>query len=561
MNRQGSLFSPTELVKVPDTGWKMPREYPRLDAAKIIGVDTETYDPGISAGKGPGVRLGGYIAGISIATEDNNKWYFPIRHACGPNLDPKQTLRWLNDKVLNNPKQVKVGANLLYDLDYLAHEGVTVTGALEDVQIAQPLLDEHQRSYALGMLAKEHRVGVKNDEELNKWCAAAFGGKPTRIAQAKNYWRAPATLVGPYAEDDAMLPIEIIKKQWARLHQEDLIDIFQVECGLIPLLLAMRRRGVRVDLERAGELQDVLKQRIIADQNILDDLAKTHVNVGSGPDLEKVYRSAGIAHEYTSMGNPSFPKWWLEQRAKSKCKISQAILDVRKWSKFKGTFVDGYIFGSHVDGRIHTQFHQMKSDDGGTVSGRFSSSTPNLQNIPARDPELGPMVRGLFLPEEGEIWEKADYSQIEYRLCLHYASGEDADEARAQYQSDPTTDFHQLVAEIVGIPRRPAKTINFGLLYGMGNEALAAQLNLPLHKAVELAGQYHNRLPFAKKLLEDVDKVASNRGWIRTIGGRRCRFPYWQPDRWPGDNEGSASSTSTSGRRWNGKLIQDARSR
>jgi DNA polymerase I-like protein with 3'-5' exonuclease and polymerase domains len=193
-------------------------------------------------------------------------------------------------------------------------------------------------------------------------------------------------------------------------------------------------------------------------------------------------------------------------------------------------------------GRIHGHINQIRSDDGGTVSGRISMNHPNLQQIPARDPQLGPMIRSLFLPEEGAKWASLDYSQQEPRILVHYAHAY----ARSQnhdmkgvnefvdgYINDPDMDFHTMVAEMAKIPRKQAKTINLGLIYGMGVNKLSDQLDIPVDEAKGLIQQYHDRVPFVKLLMNGVMNKLNNRtssGSIRSILGRKCRFDLWEPD-------------------------------
>ena len=181
--------------------------------------------------------------------------------------------------------------------------------------------------------------------------------------------------------------------------------------------------------------------------------------------------------------------------------------------------------------RIYCSFNPM-----GTVTGRFSSQYPNLQQVPARDPELGPMIRSLFLPEENHDWVACDYAQQEPRVLVHYASlklMETAMSLQKEYLNNPKTDFHSMVASMANIPRKQAKTINLGLFYGMGNKKLAGELGLELDQAYDLFNKYHSKVPFVKELSKQVSHVASCRGYIKTLLGRKRRFELWEPkDEW-----------------------------
>ena len=184
------------------------------------------------------------------------------------------------------------------------------------------------------------------------------------------------------------------------------------------------------------------------------------------------------------------------------------------------------------NGRIHADIHQLRSDGGGTITGRFSYSNPNLQQLPARNEVIGPMIRSLFLPEEGDKWGSFDYSSQEPRIVVHYASlleFRGASEFVEKYREDKYSDFHQIAADIVGVPRKQAKTINLGLFYGMGVTKLAGQLGLELSDAKDLFAKYHAEVPFVREMSEFAANRAGKKGSIRTLLGRKCRYEKWEP--------------------------------
>lgn len=484
----------------------------------MIAIDTETYDPDLKE-KGPGVRRDGYVAGLAIGTDSGERFYLPVRHKLGGNLAPEHVLSWAKIN-LTRPNQPKVGANLLYDLDYLEQEGVKVEGPFHDVQIAEPLLDENKMSYALEVLGMEYLAEGKKDGALYQWCADSYGGKTTREGQATNIWRAPTTLVGPYAEGDVDLPLRIIGLQREELEKQGLTELFTLESELMPMVLAMRRRGVRVNVEAAEKFHETATAEI---KRMTGDLG--HINVNAGEDLVRLCKKEGIQYPTTDKGNPSFRKDWLLHNPHPKMRM---VSEIRTLMKLRDTFVKGYILGCNINGRIHCSFNQLRSDDSGTVSGRFSSSDPNLQNIPTRT-AMGKAIRAMFLPEEDEIWGRFDWSQIEYRLLTHYAMGTGSEEARETYRSKPDTDFHQMVCDmiskIIAIERSSAKNINFGLVYGMGEELLASILGVSSEKARELIDAYHKGVPFVRYTANMASKRAQKREYIHTLLGRRRRFP------------------------------------
>jgi DNA polymerase I-like protein with 3'-5' exonuclease and polymerase domains len=528
---------PRTLIPVPDTGWTCPSDFPDLSAAKALAIDVETRDEGLNDGQGPGTRRkDSYLAGIAVGTDDGHHWYFPMRHETGPNLDPDKVKAWANDQ-LNRKNQPKIGANLMYDLEWLAVEGVTVEGPFYDVQYAEPLLDEYALSYSLETLAQKYTGGGKDDTLMYQWLSSVFGGNPTRKSQAGRIWRASSTLAGPYAQSDVRLPFEIFREQQKLLKEQGLWDLYKLECGLIPMLLAMRLRGVRVDVSKAEHLQHTLTTRIERDQAQLNKLAGDRIDVWAPEQFSPIFDRHGIPYPKTKKGNPSFQKAWLERH---ESKIAQLISSVRKWDKLKNTFVDGYILNRAVNGRVHGQFHPLRSDDYGTVSGRFSSSMPNLQNIPARDPELGPLMRGLFIPEDGELWGKFDYAQIEPRLVLHYA-GSSANAVRAAYAKDHTLDcYNTMLAEMPdGLTRSFFKSLYLGMTYGMGVPTLARQLNMTEDGVREYFEMFHEGAPYIRDLRDRAQRQVNKVGFIKTLFGRRARFETWENSKWMNEEEKS----------------------
>ena len=505
----------------PHSDWSPPDHLPDLSAAKRISVDLETADPGLMQYGAGWARGEGRIVGISLATDDYCG-YFPISHEHGGNLDRQVVMAWLREE-LGRPEQPKVFANALYDVGWLLRENVIVAGQLYDVQIAEPLLDENRLTYRLDALAKDY-LGERKDEKLLREAARSWGVDPKAGLSAM-----PACFVGPYAEQDAALPLRIFDIQKQKLERDGLWEIFELETELLPMLLAMRWRGVRVDVEGAARLAATWEA---SEKQTLDEITKetgVAIDPWNAASIAKAFDALGLPYGRTETGQPSFTAEWLRTHGST---VARAIAQVRKLNKARSTFVEGHVLSHQRNGRIHCEFHPLRSDSGGTVSGRFSCSNPNLQQIPARDPDIGPAVRRLFLPEEGCEWLSADYSQQEPRLTVHYAallelSGAEA--AARYYRTDPDADYHSMVAEMAGIGRKAAKTINLGLAYGMGTKKLAEELELGPDEARALFDQYHERVPFVRELTGAVSRRAATSGVVRTILGRRCRFDSWEP--------------------------------
>lgn len=522
------------LPSIPFTGWEPPTSFPCLRSAGAICIDCETFDPELLT-HGPGWGRGvGHIVGIAVGTDDGRRWYFPMRHTVGDgNLPPEAVLEWARDE-FSQPHQPKVFANAQYDLGWLLHEGVEVAGEIIDVQIAEPLLDEHARSYSLDTLAQKYLGEGKVDSELYAWCQRAYGGKEGR-PQARNIWRAPPCLVGSYAEGDVDLPLRIWQKQEPLLEAEGLMPLFKIESVIPRILVKMRMKGVRVDIAGAERAKEWLEDSSKTALNRARTLCGMDIDIWAAQSIAKALDRVKIEYPKTAKGAPSFESAWLERHPSE---ITTLIRDARKYDKTASTFIQGYILDKQINGRIHGQFHQLRGDDGGTVVGRFSSSLPNWQNLPARDEEIGPLVRGLFLPEEGNLWEVADFSQIQFRLMVHYGFGTSADEARAKYTDDPTTDFHDMVQKLihestgVSLERKSVKNVNFAVAFTGGARTVAEQMGISLDAAKKLVEQYNEGMPFLKTTSAKIAQVAGARGYIMDIVGRRHRFNQWEPRDW-----------------------------
>ncbi len=530
-SRKRGQSAPRPMPPIPDTGWVAPA-FPNLSSASCLSFDLETYDPELNE-YGPGWGRGkGHIVGFSVGADGGGRWYFPIRHEIEPetNLDPGHALAWLRD-TLSDPRQAKIGANLLYDIGWLLHEGINVAGELVDVQFAEALLDE-RALVDLETLSQKYLGEGKQVALLQKWIKD-FYAPPDKLWR-RDIYRSPPRLAGPYGEGDADLPMRLAPILGQRLMDEGLFDIFRMECELIPLLVQMRMAGVSVDIKAAEQLRDTLIIQSRDEQKQLDALVGAPVDIDSAATIARAFDKFGIPYGRTPTGKPSFTKDFFKT---VKHPIAGHIQKIRKYEKFRGTFVEGYILDSNVNGKIYCSFHPLRGEEGGTRSGRFSSSDPNLQNIPIRDQILGPATRRIFIPDPGhESWRKYDYSQIEYRFLIHYAVGPGADEARERFNRYPDTDYHEMIQTLIKehtgelMDRRPIKNLNFGLVFGMGKDKLARSTGMELAKAKKFIDIYDKAVPFAKPTMKAYMDEANNTGVIKTVLGRRSRFDLWEPD-------------------------------
>ena len=514
----------------PKSEWVPPHDLPDLTEAKKIAIDVETRDPNIKA-NGPGWATGdGEVVGYAIAT-DTWSGYIPIRHNGGGNLDERIVNRWLK-KVFECPAD-KIMHNAQYDAGWIRRMGFDLKGKIFDTMLIGSLLDENRFSYSLNALAFDYLDKTKSEKLLNE-AAQAFGLDPK-----SEMYKMPAMFVGPYAEADAEITLELFNFFQSKIISEGVSDIVDLETRLLPCLIDMTWRGVRVDLDKAERLRDELLKREKGGLQSIRKLTGMDVEIWAAQSIAKAFEKLELSYPRTEKDAPSFTKSYLSDHEHE---LPKLIVEARNLNKTSGTFINTILKHCRSDGRIHSHINQIRSDDGGTVSGRISMNNPNLQQIPARDPELGPMIRGLFLPEEGDQWAAIDFSQQEPRILVHYAHvfGQNrnsplrgAEEFVTMYNSDPKTDFHTMVAEMAQIPRKQAKTINLGMMYGMGVNKLADQLGIEADEARDIIKQYHSRVPFVKGLMNGVMNRLNekdSKGELRSLLGRKCRFPLWEPD-------------------------------
>jgi len=501
--------------------WTTPSEFPDLRQHDEIAVDLETRDPDLKS-RGSGSVIGnGEVVGIAIAVT-NASWYFPIAHDNGPNMERKKVLEWFKDTMACTA--TKIFHNAMYDVCWIRNLGIKINGLIVDTMIAGSLVDENRFRFDLNSLGWDYCGHGKNETAL-KEAAKEWGIDPKA-----EMWKLPAIHVGTYAEKDASLTLELWQEMKKEIIAQDIQEVMNLETDLFPCLVDMKFLGVRVDVQKAH----TLKQKLASQEETL--LLKVKKETGIEPQIwaarsiAKVFDKLKLEYERTEKtAAPSFTKNFLSSHSHP---LVQCIAKAREINKAHTTFIDTIIKHEHK-GRIHADINQLRSDQGGTVTGRFSYSNPNLQQLPARNKELGPMIRSLFIPEENCTWGCFDYSQQEPRLVVHYASlykFPSVYDVIDSYQNDPNTDFHQIVADMAKIPRDQAKTINLGLFYGMGKTKLQAELGVSKDKADELFNQYHARVPFVKQLMNAASNRAQDRGQIRTLLGRLCRFHLWEPN-------------------------------
>jgi DNA polymerase I-like protein with 3'-5' exonuclease and polymerase domains len=512
-------------MKIPkfeaQTEWLKPTEFPDLRQVDEIAIDLETKDPDLIK-KGSGSVTGnGDVIGIAVATK-HYKGYFPIAHEGGGNMDKSRVMSWLKD-ILEAPS-TKIFHNAIYDVCWLRALGFKINGNIACTMIASALTDENRFRYDLNSLSW-HYLGYGKNEAALAEAAEEWGINPK-----SEMYKLPAMHVGAYAERDAEVTLGLWQEMKKEILNQDLEDIFDLESDLFHCLVDMRFKGVRVDIERAHQMKKEMKK---AEQDLLHKIkGETNIDtqIWAARSIANVFDMLRLEYPRTEKTEaPSFTKNFLQEH---KHPVVNMIAQAREINKAHTTFIDSILRHEHK-GRIHAEINQLRNAGGGTVTGRFSYQNPNLQQIPARNKDLGPKIRSLFIPEEGHTWGCFDYSQQEPRLVVHYASLyklPSVYDVVESYNNDSGADFHQTVADMAQIPRSQAKTINLGLFYGMGKAKLQAELGVTKEKAAELFNTYHSRVPFVKQLMEKASNRAQDRGQIRTLLGRLCRFHLWEPN-------------------------------
>jgi len=504
----------------PQTEWVKPEEFPDLTNRQQVAIDLETSDPDLKS-RGSGSVIGnGKVVGISVATE-GYQGYFPFDHEGGGNLEKTKVIQWFRE--LCESSSLKIFHNAMYDVCWIRAMGIEIKGDIVDTMIPASLINENRMRYDLNSLGREY-IGFGKDE-----AALIAGAKEWGINPKADMWKLPAMYVGNYAERDAEVTYQLWKKLKQELSNQDLESIFELESDLFPCLVDMKFKGVRVNVQKAHKLK---KQLALEEKQYLLEIKKEtgiDAQIWAARSIAKVFDKLKIPYELTEKTQaPSFTKNFLQEH---KHPVVRMIAKAREINKAHTTFIDTILKHSQK-GRIHAEVNQLRSEGGGTVTGRFSMNNPNLQQVPARNKDLGPRIRSLFVPEEGHRWGCFDYNQQEPRLVVHYASELNlygVDEVVQSYKNEDA-DFHKIVADMANIPRLQAKTINLGLFYGMGKNKLQAELGVSKLKAEDLFRTYHDKVPFVKQLMDATMKRAQDSGKIRTLMGRLCRFPLWEPN-------------------------------
>jgi DNA polymerase I-like protein with 3'-5' exonuclease and polymerase domains len=497
--------------------WLHPTETPSMKGKDVVAIDLETCDTELKK-MGPGwPRKIGSVIGIAISSGDFTA-YYPIAHEGGGNMDKSVIVDYIKE-VCEDESIQKVFHNAQYDIGWLSTLGIEVKGYIHDTMIAAALLNENRYSFTLNSMVAEYLGEFKN-ESLLKAKAEELGLDPKA-----DMYKMHASFVGEYAEADARLTWRLHERFITEIEKEDLTKVYDIECRLIRVIFNMTKRGVRVDMEKAFGLKKKLLNKEKQYLKRIKDLVGQDVQINAARSVAQAFDSVNLEYPRTELGAPSFTQTFLETHAHE---LPRMITKARVLNKLQGTFVDGVARYVH-NGRLHAHINQIRGDNGGTVTGRFSMYAPNLQQMPIRN-EYGSELRKIFIPEEGEYWLSADYSQQEPRILTHFAIlNKNAGAEEVQQAFVKGLDFHKQTAEMAGIDRRLAKTIGLGVMYGMGYKKMAIDLDIAPTEAKDMLKEFRQKVPFMQGMLEAVMNRANQIGSVRTYLGRRCKFDLWEP--------------------------------
>ena len=508
-----------------------------LDGIDTVAIDIETYDPNLKTKGSGAIRNDGFICGIAVAT-DNDLAYFPLRHSDTDISFERINKIWqvLNEKIFQNENVTKIFHNAMYDVCWIrAVTGMMIKGRIVDTMIAASVIDENRFKYSLDALSKDYLKEEKYKYDLQQKTLEWSGG--TVKDPMTNMHKLPASIVKEYAKQDVNLTYKLWKLFNKKIdevlytkddgEQKTCRQIFELETKLFLCLVDMKFKGVKIDVAKASAFGRHLKKRRDQIIKAIESITTIKVDIWAAASIKKLLDHLCIKdYKVTPKSKmPQLPKDYLRKH-NNKC--LRMIAKAREYDKAVNTFIEGLLEYVHKD-RIHADINQIRSDTGGTVTGRFSMSNPNLQQIPAKG-YIGSKMRELFIPEEGCKWGSFDYSQQEPRIVVHYAIklGLPGTESLQKEFDRDDADFHQIVADMANISRKQAKTINLGLFYGMGRAKLQRELGLDQQQAKQLFNEYHSRVPFVKQLSQELIAFSKENKLLFTLHDRFCRFDRWE---------------------------------
>lgn len=499
----------------PQSAWTPPARFPDLSDAKVVSLDTENHDPYLKQTGPSFIRKAGHVAGVSVFTDTGFRGYFPVGHALGANLDKGIVSRWLREVCSKNRDYVFTNAP--YDMGWLSTLNVEVKGRIHDISIAATLLDEEDpKGYSLDHIGRRY-TGEGKDETKLREAALEYGLDPKA-----DLWKLPAKFVGAYAEKDPELTYKAYVKLRQELTKQGLDQIYDLECQVTPILYRMWRRGIRVDTDYAERLNARWKTEVHA---LLRQLRMDERDIWSSEVIARFCDDRSIVYPRTEKGNPSITKDFMEKNGHPDL---LPLRKVRAIQRTQSVYLEQNLLRDTIDGRIFPQYVQLASDEGGTRTGRLACKNPNAQQFPKRSRLFdAKSIRKCLIPEEGKLWAKFDYWSQEPTLQCHYGLQLDypgAAEVRTQFEQG--VKLYTFIEKATGgrCNYDQAKEVVLGRSYGMGAEKMASRMGIPEHECDEILRAFDTIVPYISMLAEHCDARAKQRGWVRTILGRKRHF-------------------------------------
>lgn len=478
-----------------------------LERYTHLGLDTETT----------GLKWEHKIFSIIIYCPDN-AYYFNFQYygaeSTHLNTLPRQFILGMG-RLFSNTGITWIIQNAKFDYNMLAKECLYIAGKLHCTQATERVLINNlgPKAYSLDAMS-QRRLGMEKDDAVEKyitrwklWTKIPIAGKADDEKE-KHYEKVPLKIIVPYGERDAELCYRIGMQQIKEVTEKGLINVYANEMELVKTCSDMQRIGITLDT-------NYTKLALEYESKKLEALLYKHIQLTGAPfsespkDIAQSFTSQGIMFDRSEKNNPVLNKFALKHIEHP---LPRLIEDIREAQKFIRTYYAAFLYYQH-DGILHPSFNQA-----GAVSGRMSMSGPSLHNIPKE--EHGPyQIRRCFIPRPGYLFFMLDYDQQEFRMMLDYAGEEAVIEA-----INRGVDVHQATADLIGITRKQAKTINFGLLYGMGKDKLANDLGIPVQEALELKFKYFSKLPKVRAFIKQVQQRGTQRGYVFNWFGRRCHL-------------------------------------
>lgn len=508
MVTQGSLFDPKTAAEEPEdkitpqlpyeavTDLKHWRELAeKLMKQPVLVIDTETVD------------FDGELIGIGFAWSKDEAAYLPLAPAYPEGL-PIDKLRADLEKILGNEQIKKVGHNIKYDLHALTAAGIEVKNIWLDTMIASQLVRSQLYTHGIDNLAFAE-LGFRkiNTTELLK-----LGGQKNAVMTA-----IPLEMLAAYCCEDALITWRLYEKFWPDLEELSVKKIFyEIEMPLLPILQKMEATGIKLDGDYLKKLGVKLKAELGKIEAKIHQLAGREFNIASPIQLQEVLfkdlKLPVTGLKKTKSGYSTDSDSLL--KLKGQHPVVDMVTNYRELAKLLSTYIETLPAQIDKQGRVHTSFIQL-----GAATGRMASTNPNLQNIPIRT-DLGNQVRRAFVADKGKVLLKADYSQAELRVLAHLSGDQNLIEAFHQQ-----SDFHEAVGNQMGVDRRTAKAVNYGIIYGLGPNALAQDLSITVAEARVFIDKYFATFPGVKKFIDNMHRLAREQGYVSTLFGRRRYLP------------------------------------